>query len=209
MKKLVGSTFNLCFQQLYSRKLTGIICQNATTKVDSIIAENPGKTLDELIATKKINADQKAQALKKPALQAQVAQLEEQISQYKQFASHYEERLTSQKTALEIAHKEELDAVREKAGADYKESHQNEIRSQLLTLSQFLRAAASIRRAGDETAIESRAFEGVLFQVYGGSTDAVDAMLKLSSGADEKVVAVEGDVLDVTCESSRPLICSI
>jgi hypothetical protein len=104
---------------------------------------------------------------------------------------------------LEIAHKEELDAVREKAVAESKESQRKEFREQLLTVSQFLRAAASIRRAGDDAAVESRAFEGVLFQVYGGSSEAVDSMLKLIGGANEKVVAVEGDILDVTCEFTR------
>lgn len=153
-----------------------------------------------MVAEKKINVDQKAQALKKPTLQANVAQLEEQLAQYKKFAAYYEERLANQKAALESAHKEELEAVREKVAAEFKESHQKDIREQLLALSKFLRAAAAIRRIGDETAPESRAFEGVLFQVYGGTYDAVDSMLKLIHGAEDKVPAVEGDILDVTCE---------
>ncbi|KAH8704236.1 hypothetical protein BGW36DRAFT_288617 [Talaromyces proteolyticus] len=171
---------------------------NATAKVDSIIAENPDKSLDELIAEKKINADQKAQALKKPALQAQVAQIEEQIAQYKQFALHYEERLVSQKTALENAHKEALEAVREKAVAEAKESQESTLRSQLLTLSQFLRTAASFRRAGEESVADGPAFEGVLLQIYGGTNDAVDSMLKLIEGSDEKIVGVDEQLLDVT-----------
>lgn len=47
--------------------------------MDAIIAENPDKSLDDLIEEKKINNDQKAQVLKKPSLQATVAQTEEQI----------------------------------------------------------------------------------------------------------------------------------
>ncbi|KUL85218.1 hypothetical protein ZTR_08923 [Talaromyces verruculosus] len=171
---------------------------NATAKVDSIIAENPGKSLDQLIAEKKINADQKAQALKKPSLQAQVAQIEEQIAQYKQFAAHYEERLVSQKTSLETAHKQELEAVREKAVAEAKESQETTIRAQLLTLSRFLRSAASVRRTGDAASAESQAFEGVLLQVYGGNQDAVESMLKLINGTDDKVTGVDGQVLDVS-----------
>ncbi|GAD94499.1 conserved hypothetical protein [Paecilomyces variotii No. 5] len=171
---------------------------NATSKVDSIIAENPGKSLDELIASKKINQDQKAQALKKPALQANVAQLEEQIAQYKQFAAHYEERLANQKSSLEKTHKEELDEVREKVLAEAAESNKKGFRDQLLVLSKFLRAAAAMRRAGDETSPESRAFEGVLFQVYGGTDEAVDSMLKLIEGAEEKITSVEGDALEVS-----------
>ncbi|KAH3363401.1 hypothetical protein KXW94_006642 [Aspergillus fumigatus] len=171
---------------------------NATAKVDAIIAENPGKSLDELVAEKKINVDQKAQALKKPALQATVAHIEEQIAQFKSFASHYEERLNSQKAALEKAHKEELDAVREKVRAEATEFHQKDLRQRLLSLTKFLCAAAAMRRSGDETSPESRAFEGVLYQVYGGTQDAVSSMLKLIEGVDEKVVSVEGETLEVS-----------
>lgn len=153
-----------------------------------------------MVNEKKINADQKAQALKKPALQAQVAQIEEQIAQYKQFASHYEERLVSQKAALEAAHKEEIEAIQQKAAAEIKESQESKLRSQLLTLSQFLRTAASFRHAGEEASAEAPAFEGVLLQIYGGTKDAVDAMVKLIDGADEKIVGVDEQLLDVTCK---------
>jgi hypothetical protein len=178
----------------------GRLTQNATSKVDSIIAENPGKSLDELVTEKKINTDQKAQALKKPALQTHVAQLEEQIVQHKQLAAIYEEKLAVQKTTLEKAHKEALEAARETIIAEIAESKKNESKDQLLILSRFLRAAAAMRHTGDETANENRAFEGVLFQVYGGTHEAVDSMLKLIEGVDEKVSSVESELLDVTCE---------
>lgn len=153
------------------------------------------------MAEKKINADQKAQALKKPALQAQVTQIEEQIAQYKQFASHYEERLVSQKAALETAHKEELEAIQQKAAAEAKESQDGKLRSQLLTLSQFLRTAATFRHATDEAAAaEGPAFEGVLFQIYGGTKEAVDSMIKLIDGSDEKITGVDEQLLDVSCK---------
>lgn len=167
--------------------------------MDNIIAEHPGKSLDQLVAEKKINNDQKAQALKKPALQAQIAQIEEQITQYKQFVAHYEERLVGQKTSLEAAHKAEVDSARASALAELQESQRTAVRQQLLTLSQFLRAAASFRRAGDAESVESQAFEGVLLQVYGGNQDAVESMLKLIKGTNDKVVGVDGQVLDVTC----------
>jgi hypothetical protein len=172
---------------------------NATAKTDAIIAENPGKSLDELVAEKKLNADQKAQALKKPALQAQVAQIEEQLSHFKEFAAQYEERLISQKAALEKAHEEELEAVRANAVADTTEAASRALRQQLLTLTKFLCAAANSRRAGEES-LESRALEGVLFQVYAGNQDAVSAMLKLINGADDKVPSVEGPDLEFSCE---------
>ena len=154
---------------------------------------------------KKINADQKAQALKKPSLQATVAQVEEQISHYKHFAAQYEERLVSQKAALEKEHQAELEAeleaVRANAVADATESTTRLLREQLLSVSKFLCAAANLRRAGDAATPESMAFEAVLYQVYGGSQDAVDSMLKLINGAEEKVLGIEGETLDLTCKS--------
>ncbi|KAJ5302704.1 hypothetical protein N7476_009503 [Penicillium atrosanguineum] len=168
---------------------------NATAKTDAILAENPGKSLDELVTEKKLNADQKAQALKKPALQAQVAQIEEQFAHYREFAGQYEERLISQKAALEKTHQEELEAVRANAVADTTEATARLLRQQLLTLSKFLCAAANSRRAGEES-LESRALEGVLFQVYAGNQDAVNSMLKLINGADDKVPSVEGPDLE-------------
>lgn len=57
-----------------------------------------------------------------------------------------------------------------------------------------------MRRSGDETSADSHAFEGVLYQVYGGSQEAVSSMIKLVEGADEKIVSVEGAELDITCE---------
>lgn len=138
--------------------------------------------------------------MKKPALQASVAQLEEQIGHYKQLAAHYEERLASQKADLDKAHNEEVESFRKKATAETAETGKASVKKQLLSLSKFLCAAASMRRAGDETSVESRAFEGVLYQVYGGTPDAVEHMLKLIGGAEEKVVAVDGETLDFTCK---------
>jgi hypothetical protein len=152
------------------------------------------------VAEKKINADQKAQAMKKPALQASIAQIEEQIGHYKQFAAQYEARLESQKAALEKAHQEELEAVRANAIADATETSSRVLREQLLTLTKFLCAAANMRHAGEAESLESRAFEGVLFQVYGGNKKAVDSMVKLVDGADEKVVGVEGEALELSCK---------
>ncbi|KAJ5710669.1 hypothetical protein N7488_004825 [Penicillium malachiteum] len=170
---------------------------NATAKVDAVLAENPGKSLDELVEDKKINADQKAQALKKPALQAAVAQIEEQIGHYKEVAGQYEAKLVSQKAALDKAHHEELEAVRANAIADATETSARVLREQLLDVSKFLCAAANLRRAGDESA-EGRAFEAVLYQVYGGSRDAVTSMVKLIEGSDEKLQDIEGEALDLT-----------
>jgi len=153
-----------------------------------------------LVEEKKINADQKAQALKKPALQASIAQIEEQIGHYKSVTDQFEERLVRQKAALEKSHQEELEAVRANAIADATESTAKLLRQQLLTVSRFLCAAANSRRDGDAESLESRAFEGVLYQVYGGNQDAVSSMIKLIDGVDEKVPGVEGDLLELSCK---------
>lgn len=157
-----------------------------------------------MVTEKKINADQKAQVLKKPVLQASIAQIEEQIGHYKQFAAQYEARIEGQKAALEKLHQEELEAVRANAIADATESSARLLREQLLTLTKFLCAAANMRHSGETESLESRALEGVLFQVYGGNQKAVDSMVKLVEGADEKVIGVEGDALEMTCEFPVP-----
>ncbi|KAL8918954.1 MAG: hypothetical protein Q9208_007064 [Pyrenodesmia sp. 3 TL-2023] len=164
---------------------------NATQKVDSIVAENPDQTLDQLLAARKINQDQKAQAQKKPALQASLAQLEEQVAQYKQFDEEYQKRLATEKAALETSHKDELDKVKEAATLAAKAESAKEAKDNLLALSKFLRAAAAKRQGGDETSPENRAFEGALLLVYGGEAAAVAAMESLIVGSDEKVPTVD------------------
>ncbi|KAI4184530.1 MAG: hypothetical protein L6R41_004681 [Letrouitia leprolyta] len=179
--------------------------QNATQKVDSIIAENPGQTLDELLAARKINQDQKAQAQKKPALQASVAQLEEQVAQYKQFDEDYQKRLVTEKAALETAHKEELEKVKETSISAAKAESAKEAKEKLLVLSKFLRAAAAKRQGGDETSPENRAFEGALLLVYGGEAGAVAAMESLIAGTDDKVPTVDQVLSEYTYKQVRDL----
>ena len=177
-----------------------VFMKNATQKVDSIIAENPNTSLDDLLAARKINQDQKAQAQKKPALQASLVQLEEQIAQYKQFDDDYQKRLTSEKAALESIHRGELEKIKDTAITATRAEAKAEAKDSLLVLSKFLRAAAAKRQDGDETTEENRAFEGALLLVYGGDINAVLAMEKLIEGSDEKVPATNGDTLEVTCK---------
>ncbi|KAK2834948.1 hypothetical protein FQN49_006756, partial [Arthroderma sp. PD_2] len=105
---------------------------NATARVDAIIAENPGKTLEELVALKKINSDQKAQALKKPALQETVAHIEEQISQYKQLETYYEEQQSKEKAKLETQHKEELESLKKTLVAEIEQNAEKRFKERLL-----------------------------------------------------------------------------
>jgi D-Tyr-tRNAtyr deacylase len=161
-----------------------------------------------LVAARKINADQKAQILNKPKLQASLAQLEEQINQYKKFDQEYKARMQAEKAEFEKsfnekASKELEDAVTaEKAEAvaeALKEQHNN-----LLLISQFLRLAA-IRRGDEEadaTLDENKALEGVLAKVYTGDEEAVQTMLKIIHGSSDKTVSVTSEVLSTTCKYS-------
>lgn len=169
-------------------------------KVDSIIAENPGVSLDELVATRKINNDQKAQALKKPALQAQLAQLEEQIVQYKKFDQEYQQKMAAERELLQSSHKEELERLREILKAEAAVEAQKTFKQRTLTLSRFLRAAAARRQLENDDSDLTKAFEGALLLVYGGDISAVAAAEKLIDGSDEQVPSTEGILLNVTCK---------
>ncbi|KAK4122769.1 hypothetical protein N657DRAFT_575510 [Parathielavia appendiculata] len=171
----------------------------STAKIDAIIAEHPGKSLDDLVATKVINADQKAAHLRKPGLQAQLFQLEEQLAQHKKVAREYLARLAEQEKALtEKFEKEKADAVAElteKADADA----QTALHDNFLILSQFLRLAAARRvEDADSTSDESQALEGVLLHIYSGDENAVATMLKLVQGADEQTRSTTGETLQTT-----------
>jgi hypothetical protein len=175
-----------------------------------VVAENPGQSLDDLVASKKINADQKAQILKKPALQASLTQLEEQIAQYKKFDQEYKaasqaEKAAFEKTLNERATKE----LQEAAAAAKAEAESNAAKEQgenLLLISQFLKLAA-IRRSEEEIAEqeESKALEGLLGQVYHGDSTAVSAMMNLIQGTSDKVKSVNGEILDIDCKKLFPL----
>ncbi|KAJ5042076.1 uncharacterized protein L3040_004634 [Drepanopeziza brunnea f. sp. 'multigermtubi'] len=173
------------------------------SKVDSIVAENPDKSLDELVASRKINADQKAQLLKKPALQASLTQLEDQIAQYKKFDQEYKSKLQSEKADLEKTfaerHSKELEEAVSSAKSEAAASAIQEQQDNLLLLSQFLKLAA-IRRGEDELAEqeESKALEGLLAQVYAGDASAVAAMLSLIQGSSETIMSVNQEALSVT-----------
>lgn len=169
-------------------------------------------SLDELVAAKKINADQKAQIQKKPALQAQLTQLEEQVQIYKKLEEEFKARLEVEKAEFEKAFMDRANKeLEEKVAAAKKEAYasaEQEQRNALLLLSQFLRLAA-IRR-GDEEADasldENKALEGVLSSVYTGDLKAVETMVNLIQGAEITTVSISADPLKTTC---RYLQCDI
>jgi hypothetical protein len=169
-------------------------------KVDTIIKENKDLSLDELVETKKINADQKAQALKKPQLQAQLAGLEEQLAVYRKLDSEYEALLAKEKERLENSHATALLAARAEAAAETKADFEKTLKEKLLTFARFLAAAANRRNGGDETSDDAKAIEGALFLVYSGDYNAVDNALKIIEGTEENVIGTDGTYSGVTCE---------
>ncbi|KAF2672363.1 hypothetical protein BT63DRAFT_194635 [Microthyrium microscopicum] len=172
--------------------------QNAMTKLDAIIAENPGISLDELVATRKINNDQKAQATKKPHLQAQVSSLEAQLTVYRELEEAYEKKSSKDKASLLAAHADEIEKVRMETELKAKSDLQQQLRTQLLTFSQFLAAAANRRNTGEDDSEEGKAFEGALLLVYGGDLNAVEAAEKIIAGSEDKVLGVDGSPVNCT-----------
>lgn len=152
--------------------------------------------MDELVATKVINTDQKTQIQKKPALQAQLAQAEEQLAQYQKIHEQYRTKAAAEKAEWEKSlDKAKVDAVKVAQDGFKKSLDEN-----LLVLSQFLRLAAYRREEGsDPESDETQAIEGVLLAIYAGDDTAVSAMLKLVDGVNDKVLSVPGEELQTTC----------
>ncbi|KAK3706464.1 hypothetical protein LTR37_012674 [Vermiconidia calcicola] len=174
------------------KKLSGM------QKTDAVIAENPNTSLDDLVAQRKINNDQKTAALKKPGLVQQLATLEEQIGQYRKFDADYQAQLLKQKEELTAQHQKELEEAQEGSKEDSRTAGEAELRKKLLIFSQFLRAAAAKRTVEEEAdSEESRAFEGALLLVYGGDEKAVETAVKLIDGADEQVPSIDGVLLPI------------
>jgi D-Tyr-tRNAtyr deacylase len=165
-----------------------------------------------LVAARKINADQKAQILNKPKLQESLAQLEEQISQYKKFDQEYKARMLSEKADFEKTFTEksakELEASLAAAKSNAEAEAVKEQHASLLLISQFLRLAA-IRRGDEEadaTLDENKALEGVLAKVYTGDEEAVQTMLKIIQGSEEKTVSVTSEGLSTSCKYDPSLL---
>lgn len=168
-------------------------------KTDSIIEANPGVSLDDLVASRKLNADQKASAEKKPGLQAQRAQLEEQFGHFQKFGQEQDDKFAKEKEVLRKSHSSELAALRDTLKAEAVLEQKKLLKEKILTLSRFLRAAAARRQLEDDDSDLTKAFEGALLQVYGGDATAVLAAEKLIDGTDDGVPSTEGVVLSVSC----------
>lgn len=172
-------------------------------KLDKIREEHPSQSLDDLVAAKKINNDQRAQGLRKPVLVAQRDEFSEQLKKYEKFVDDYEEKLVRQRESLASTHTTAVEAIRAEVTQEVKKEMEVEFKRRLLTLTRFLKAAAG-RRALDEETEESKAFESVLCGVYAGDAAAVDCAESLVNGSEEKVPEYTGPV-NVTCEYSPGL----
>lgn len=172
-----------------------------------MIVENKSKSIDQLIAAKIINADQKRQVDNKPALEAELARYEEQLSHVQKIDDEWRATVASVKAETEkkLAEKyeqekaEAIAEVKTKAEADSKKA----LEDGFLVLSQFLRLAAHRRgEAAESTEDQDLALEGILLSVYGGDQSAVAAMVKLYQGTDDTATSVSGEPLQTTCMSS-------
>ena len=187
--------------------------QTNSSKIEGLLAANKDKSIDELVKSKVINADQRAAYLNIPNLQKQIAQFEEQLAQFKKVDQDYRTRLASEKAELEKnltekLQKEKADAVTEvekKAEAEAKKG----LHDGFLVLSQFLRLAAAKRaEEPNSEADENLALEGVLLHVYSGDENAVDTMLKLVHGSEDTTTSVSGTSLQTTCTYLLSLLIS-
>lgn len=150
-----------------------------------------------MVSAKLINTDQKAQALKKPALQTQLSQMEEQLAQYIKVDEQYRTQAAADKAELEKS----VQKAKDDALAEAKEGSDKNLRGRLLVLSQFLRLAAYRREEStDPESDESQAIEGVLLAIYAGDESAVNSMLKLVEGSSSQILSVPGDQLQTTCK---------
>ena len=150
------------------------------------------------MAAKKLNNDQKNQILKKPGLQAQVAQLEEQLNNFRSFAQEFDEKFAKEKAGLIESHEAEILAAKEKATQDAESVKEQAVVDGLRVISHFLHAAASKRQSEDIDSDEARAFEGTLLLVYQGNEASLDTLKHLIDGSDEKVPDVGGELLGFT-----------
>ena len=173
---------------------------SATAKAQSVVDDNPGVSLDDLVSQKKLNADQKAQMQKKPQLQSQVTQLEEQLTQFRSFAQELEERFSREKATLVEAHEAEVAQLKEEADTKAQEHgvRSTTLQGGLKVISEFLHAAASKRSLLDEATDERRAFEGALLLVYQGNEASLSTLQNLIDGSDDKVLDTEGNPVDFT-----------
>lgn len=164
-------------------------------KTEGTIGENSGVSLDDLVKQKKINQDQKAQILKKPQIEAQLKQLEEQKRNFEEFAKELEAKHDKEKASLQETHQAELQKAKDETQTARDEATQHQsnesttkVKDAIRTTCQFLYAVAVAR--GEEKKVEgpeSQAYEAVLNDLYQGTQKSIDVLTNLVEGSEEKV----------------------
>ena len=136
--------------------------------------------------------------MKKPALQAQLAQLEEQLKHYRNFGQEYESRLAAEKASLQAAYDSAIVEARQEAADETRQEMLKKQNVDLLVLSQFLHAAAAKRQSDEAETQEGRAYEGVLLLAYQGNSTSLEVLRSLVDGMEDKVPDTQGELLDFT-----------
>lgn len=157
-------------------------------KTEAIVIEFSNLSLDQLVAQKKINSDQKAQIQKKPQLEAQVAQLEEQQKNLLEYSKSMKAKHEKEKTDLKEAHEAAVLQARTDATDAANMASSKQVSEALKIVAQFLHAAAYKRQSEDIEPDEAKAYEGVLFHLYQGNATSHDAITKLVNGSEEKIM---------------------
>ena len=152
---------------------------------------------------KLINSDQKAQLLKKPALQAQLKQYEEQVTLSRQVEKELVDRFAVQKAQLIEQHQAELARRRDEVTVEANKTLSKKLDEDLLVLSQFLHAAAAKRQTAEAESEEGRAFEGALLLVYQGNNASLTTLKNLIAGSEDKVTSTLGEPLEYTFEQIK------
>lgn len=170
----------------------------AVHKTEVTISAHEGVSLDELVKQKKINTDQKTQVQKKPQLEAQLAQLEEQSKNYTELTADLEARFDKEKASLAETHQAEIEKLKEENNQSSATSNASKVKDALHVTCQFLHAAAFQRQRDDVEESEKQAYEAVLFHLYQGNATALETLTKVVEGQEEKVIEPSGDVLEFT-----------
>ena len=131
-------------------------------------------------------------------MQQQLAHLEEQAVQCGKICKDYEDRLIQEKAALAEAHRDELSKAIKEAASNARSEALKRSDEDLLVLSQFLHAATIKRQTTEASSHERQAFEAILLHIYQGNSAALNTLKNLLLGTEDKVVSIEGEILDFT-----------
>lgn len=151
-----------------------------------------------MVKQKKINSDQKAQILKKPQLEAQVAQLEEQQKNFNEFAQELEARFEKEKATIAQNHNAEIERLKEEAAQNSTGATEKKVKEALQVACQFLHAAAYQRQRDDVDESEKQAYEAVLFHLYQGNSTAIETITNIVEGKELNITEPSGDEIDFT-----------